>query len=108
MLLYIIITLIITLLVLWLPSIYDLGGFSRVYDLHSMVAKEFPITKPQNIVSHYFPAPFIQTTTNVTYQVDALSNTINLKIANIDYSFQLESELTKQIIIPILLGEVNP
>lgn len=106
MLLHIIITAIICIIVLLLPSIYDLGSFSRVYDLYEIVGKEFKITQPQNIVSHYFPAPSLQTTTNITYQVNASSNSINLKIANIDYSFQLESEATKQIIIPILLGQI--
>jgi hypothetical protein len=88
-----------------IPSPYDLGRFSRVYDLFAIVGKEFKITAPQNITTHYFPTPNIRSLTNATYVVDSTNNTINLKINNIDYTYQLENINTKRIIIPILLGE---
>ena len=108
LILRVLITLVLIVIVILLPSVYDLGGFSRVYDLHELVGKEFTFTKPVNIISHYFPSPSIQTTANVTYSIDPLANTILLKINNIDYTYQLADSVTKQIVIPILLGaQVN-
>lgn len=101
---YIIVTLIIIVLVWNIPSVYDLGSFSKVYDLYAIISKEYKITSPTNIVTKYFPSNNIQTVANITYYIDASTNTINLKINNIDYSFPITTQTTKQIVYPILLG----
>lgn len=105
--LYGFLTLTIVVLVWMIPSVYDIGSFSRVYDLFELVGNEQnfrSITKPTNIVTRYYPAPNIQTVANVTYQVDSTSNTIKLKVNNIDYTYPLEAVTSKQVIYPILLG----
>lgn len=102
----IIITTIIVILVFFLPSVYDISSFVRVYDLFAIVGREFAFTQPQNIVSKYFPSPNLQIQANVTYSVDTTTNNINMKINNINYTLSLDSLNTEKIVIPIILGAV--
>ncbi len=103
--LYLSITVLLVAIVFFLPSVYDLGGFSKVYDLYELVGSEFSFSSPRSIVTQYYPSPNLQVLTNVTYSVNASTNKILLKVNNIDYTFSLEDPLTKPIVIPILLGE---
>lgn len=95
---------VIIYLIILIPSVYDLGSFTRVYDLFTLVGKEYSITSPTNIVSNYFPSPTIQTVSNITYKIDASSNIITLYINNVTYTYPLAGAQTMQIVLPILLG----
>lgn len=86
-----------------IPPVHDTIGYSRIYDLHTLVGDEYTITKPTNIVSKYFPSPNLNLLTNMTYYLETETNTFNLSIQNINYTFLLSDNKTKQIILPILL-----
>jgi hypothetical protein len=107
LLIQLLVTLVIVVIVFLLPSVYDIGSYSKVFDLHEIVARESEfssLTQQQNIVGYYYPSPNLQILTNISYIVDATTNSINLKINNVDYTFQLEDPQTKKIVIPILLS----
>ncbi len=95
-------TILLTILVLSLPSVYELSKFSKVVDITAIVAKEFITSR--SIVTQYYPSANVQIVGNVAYSIDALTNTIKFKLNNIEYSYPLTD---RSVILPILLGEVN-
>lgn len=86
-----------------LPSIYDLGKFSRVFDYNEIVSREFKITKPTNIITQYYASPNVQILSNATYKIEASTSTFIIKLNNIEYTFPLTERST---ILPLLLSEV--
>ena len=90
------------------PPVYDTISYSRVYDLHTLVGKEFSVTtKPINIVSKYFPTAHINLLANCTYFIKTETNTLELIIGNIRYNFLLGDSKTKQIVLPILIQAIK-
>lgn len=101
--LHIIVCLGIVSLVWMIPSVYDVGSYSRFYNLNAIAAKGYTITTPTNIITSYFPSPNIQVSTNLTYYIDPSSNEIKLNVNNIPYKLPLASSTTTQIVYPLLL-----
>lgn len=104
----IIITILITIIGVSLPSIYEISHYSRIYDLFTILANDDPeirkISKPNNIVTNYFPASNLKITTNVTYSINIETSIITLNIDNLLYTFNINDPKTKHIILPILLS----
>lgn len=103
LILHIIVCLVIVSFVWMIPSIYDIGSYSRFYNLNVIAAKGYTITSPTNIITSYFPSPNIQATTNLTYYIDPSTNEIKLNVNNILHNFSLASNITPQIVYPLLL-----
>jgi len=101
-------TIIVAAIVFLLPTVYDLGSYTNLYDLHTIVGKEYSSTKSTNIITNYFATPSTNFSTNATYSISPETNIITIRINNTSYTFPISASTTPQIVLPILLLSKKP